>query len=245
MPSAAPTASAAAATTRSVRRRAVWAWRGSLLSVTWRRPAPPQAARWLSYPSVEEALTLRQEVAYVPAPIRTPRSAAFTRARTPFTASSVALYAYPASSQRPRSARCAVPPHPSRWSCWASASSCWSWRPCWPGTSSHGPKCTPIDIDTTTVFTGTGSYFDTRQVETVPDQEITVTRRVLGDVAESERSGRAVWDVSTTVDTPKTLPAERPARAFQWTTERWVTDRRTNRRCTAARRRRTSRARPT
>ncbi|KPC58810.1 DUF3068 domain-containing protein [Streptomyces chattanoogensis] len=89
-------------------------------------------------------------------------------------------------------------------------------------------KVTPVDVDVTTVFTGTGSYFDTDALRTVRRQKITITRHVLGDVAASERSGRAVWDVSTTVDTPKTLALRDPRKAFQWTTERWVTDRRTN-----------------
>ncbi|MEU7199451.1 DUF3068 domain-containing protein [Streptomyces sp. NPDC045470] len=87
---------------------------------------------------------------------------------------------------------------------------------------------TPVDVDVTTVFTGTGSYFDTGTLRTRNKQKITITRHVLGDVAESERSGRAVWDVSTTVDTPVTLELKDPRKAFQWTLERWVTDRRTN-----------------
>ncbi|MGW1372961.1 DUF3068 domain-containing protein [Streptomyces sp. NPDC002446] len=89
-------------------------------------------------------------------------------------------------------------------------------------------KVTPVDVDVTTVFTGTGSYFDTAALRTRHRQQITITRHVLGDVAASERSGRAVWDVSTTVDTPRTLPLRDPRKAFQWTTERWVTDRRSN-----------------
>lgn len=89
-------------------------------------------------------------------------------------------------------------------------------------------KVTPIDIDATTVFTGTGSYFDTGALRTRDRQKITITRHVLGDVAASERSGSAVWDVSTTVDTPQTLALKDPRKAFQWTTERWVTDRRSN-----------------
>lgn len=70
----------------------------------------------------------------------------------------------------------------------------------------------PIDIDTTAVYRGTGSVFDTERVETVPDQRITVTQRVRGNVAESERSGNAVWDVTTTVDTDKSLLGRRSAR---------------------------------
>ncbi|MGW1993971.1 DUF3068 domain-containing protein [Embleya sp. NPDC001921] len=89
-------------------------------------------------------------------------------------------------------------------------------------------KRTPVDIDDTVVFTGTGSYFDTGSLRPVHGETLTVTRRVVGDVAAAERSGRAVWDVSTTIDTPATLAAHDPRRSFQWTLARWVTDRRTN-----------------
>ncbi|MEV6653195.1 DUF3068 domain-containing protein [Streptomyces sp. NPDC051219] len=89
-------------------------------------------------------------------------------------------------------------------------------------------KRTPTDVDVTTVFTGSGEYFDTRTLRPVKAQPITITRRVLGDVAASESSGRAVWDVSTTIDTPDTLAFRDPRRSYQWTLERWVTDRRTN-----------------
>ncbi|WP_221356257.1 DUF3068 domain-containing protein [Streptomyces beigongshangae] len=87
---------------------------------------------------------------------------------------------------------------------------------------------TPVDIDTTTVFTGTGTYFDTERIEPVSGKKLTITRQVRGDVADSERSGRAVWDVSTSVDSDKSLPAADPHDSLQWTVERWVTDRRTN-----------------
>ncbi|MGW1490127.1 DUF3068 domain-containing protein [Streptomyces sp. NPDC002402] len=87
---------------------------------------------------------------------------------------------------------------------------------------------TPTDVNSTTVFRGEGRYFDTGSVSTVDGQTITITRRVLGDVAGSERSGNAIWDVSTQIDTRKTLPLADPRKSLQWTTERWVTDRRTN-----------------
>ncbi|MFD3534625.1 DUF3068 domain-containing protein [Streptomyces sp. NPDC058664] len=89
-------------------------------------------------------------------------------------------------------------------------------------------KRTPTDVDSTTVFSGQGSYFDTGAVSTVDGQTITITRRVLGDVAGGERSGNAIWDVSTQIDSPKTLALGDPRKSLQWTTERWVTDRRTN-----------------
>ncbi|MFJ9667493.1 DUF3068 domain-containing protein [Streptomyces sp. NPDC101219] len=85
----------------------------------------------------------------------------------------------------------------------------------------------PVDIDTTAVYTGRGSVFDTGKIETVPDQRITVTQRVRGDVEASERSGNAVWDVITTVDTDESLPAADPHDALDFNPHRWVLDRRT------------------
>lgn len=90
-------------------------------------------------------------------------------------------------------------------------------------------KRTPVDVETTSVLTGTGSYFDTAALATVHGKQLTITRRIVGDVAAGERSGNAVWNVSTQIDTPRTLPLRDPRRSFDWTTERWVTDRRTNR----------------
>ncbi|MEU6080957.1 DUF3068 domain-containing protein [Streptomyces sp. NPDC047108] len=90
-------------------------------------------------------------------------------------------------------------------------------------------KRTPVDVNVTTVLTGQGSYFDAEALKVRHDQRLTVTRRVLGDVSDSERGGVAVWDVSQTIDTPRTLPLKDPRKSLQWTTERWVTDRRTNR----------------
>ncbi|MER7573712.1 DUF3068 domain-containing protein [Streptomyces sp. NPDC126514] len=87
----------------------------------------------------------------------------------------------------------------------------------------------PIDIDTTAVYKGTGSVFDTEKIETVPDRTITVTQRVRGNVAESEESGNAVWDVITTVDTDKSLPAADPYDALDYVPHRWVMDRKTTR----------------
>ncbi|MBA0049974.1 DUF3068 domain-containing protein [Streptomyces sp. AJS327] len=97
-------------------------------------------------------------------------------------------------------------------------------------------KRTPTDVNVTSVFKGTGSYFDQSAVKTRKDQELTVTRRVLGNVSASEKSGRAVWDVSQTIDSPDTLKLDDPRKSFQWTVERWVTDRETNKpvRCCGA-----------
>ncbi|MFF8030766.1 MULTISPECIES: DUF3068 domain-containing protein [unclassified Streptomyces] len=85
----------------------------------------------------------------------------------------------------------------------------------------------PIDIDTTAVYTGRGSVFDLERIETVPGRRITVTQRVRGDVEDSERSGHAVWDVATSVDTDASLPAADPHDALDFTPHRWVLDRRT------------------
>lgn len=89
-------------------------------------------------------------------------------------------------------------------------------------------KRTPTDVNVTSIFKGTGKYFDQQELKTKSDQRLTVTRRVLGNVAASEKTGRAVWDVSQTIDNPKTRKLDDPRKSFQWTTERWVTDRETN-----------------
>ncbi|MEV2249474.1 DUF3068 domain-containing protein [Streptomyces sp. NPDC050147] len=88
-------------------------------------------------------------------------------------------------------------------------------------------KRTPVDIDTTTVFKGKGSYFDTDKIKTVHGKNLTITRQVRGDVDDSN-SEHAVWDVVTSVDPDASLPASDPHDSLQFTTERWVTDRKTN-----------------
>ncbi len=86
---------------------------------------------------------------------------------------------------------------------------------------------TPIDTNTTTVFTGSGTVFDTKAVAVSPVQDLTLTRRVVGNVAQSSPT-RAVMDISTQIDTAATLELRDPRKSVQWTVERWVTDRRTN-----------------
>lgn len=86
---------------------------------------------------------------------------------------------------------------------------------------------TPIDSNITTVFTGSGTVFDTRTVAVSPVQPLTLTRHVVGNVAQSS-STRAVLDISTQIDTAATLDLHDPRRSVQWTVERWVTDRSTN-----------------
>lgn len=89
-------------------------------------------------------------------------------------------------------------------------------------------KLTPTDVDVTSVMTGRGSYFDADAGTTVHARTITLTRRILGDVNAGADHHAAVWDVSTTIDTPKTLPLKDPRRSLSWTVERWVADRSTN-----------------
>ncbi|MEU9663746.1 DUF3068 domain-containing protein [Streptomyces chartreusis] len=88
---------------------------------------------------------------------------------------------------------------------------------------------TPVGIDSVSVLSGAGSFFDASRLSTMHGQRLTVTRHIVGDVAASERSGYAVWDVSTQIDSPSTLRLRDPRRSLQWSTKRWVTDRRTNR----------------
>ncbi|MEY9998040.1 hypothetical protein ABIE67_010159 [Streptomyces sp. V4I8] len=90
-------------------------------------------------------------------------------------------------------------------------------------------KLMPINTDVTTALTGTGSYFDQNSVSVKKNQKITVTQRALGDVADSERTGYAVIDMSSTVDTPETLRLKDPRKSLEWSRERFVVDRSTNR----------------
>lgn len=89
-------------------------------------------------------------------------------------------------------------------------------------------KLTLLDVDTPTVFTGKGSYFDTTRLKTVHEQPLAITRQVCGDVADGMQGGNAVWDASTPMGTAATLPASNTCDSLQWTLERWATDRRTN-----------------
>ncbi|MFG2821662.1 DUF3068 domain-containing protein [Kitasatospora sp. NPDC048365] len=86
---------------------------------------------------------------------------------------------------------------------------------------------TPIDSNITLVFTGSGTVFDTKTAAVSPVQQLTLTRHVVGNIAESS-STRVALDISTQIDTEATLALHDPRRSAQWTVERWVTDRRTN-----------------
>ncbi|MFW6724266.1 DUF3068 domain-containing protein [Streptomyces sp. MAR4 CNY-716] len=88
-------------------------------------------------------------------------------------------------------------------------------------------KLNPVDIESTTRYEGTGTFYDTDAQKERDNQELTIVRRVLGDVAASD-DDTAVWEAATTIDTPLTRKVDDPRRAFQFTTERWVMDRETN-----------------
>ncbi|MFF0727459.1 DUF3068 domain-containing protein [Streptomyces sp. NPDC004134] len=88
-------------------------------------------------------------------------------------------------------------------------------------------KLNPVDIDSTTRYEGTGTFYDTENQKERDNQELTIVRRVLGDVAAGD-DDTAVWDAATTIDTPLTREIDDPRRAFQYTTERWVMNRETN-----------------
>lgn len=90
-------------------------------------------------------------------------------------------------------------------------------------------KVTPINLNVTNVVSGKGNYFDQDSISVKKNQMLTITQRVMGDVAASERSGYAVLDMSSTVDSPKTLRLKDPRKSLEWSVERFVSDRRTNR----------------
>jgi hypothetical protein len=78
----------------------------------------------------------------------------------------------------------------------------------------------PLDIDETSMVSGTGDYFDLERGAVQHHQKITVTRHIRGNVAAGS-DDTAVWDMSTT------LKLRDPRRSFSWTVERWVSDRHT------------------
>lgn len=86
----------------------------------------------------------------------------------------------------------------------------------------------PLDENATSVSTGRGTYIDQATGKPVGPTTLTVTTHVLGDVAAGEATGYAVWNISTTVDTPDSLRERDPRRSLDWTLERWVGDRRTD-----------------
>jgi hypothetical protein len=89
-------------------------------------------------------------------------------------------------------------------------------------------ELTPFDSNATSVSSGQGTYFDQNSVSIKGPVTLTVTTRVVGDVAAGQASGDAVWNVSTTVDTPFSLKLHDPRFSLDWTLERWVVNRSTN-----------------
>ena len=86
----------------------------------------------------------------------------------------------------------------------------------------------PLDIDSTDVSVGTGTYLDPATGRETGPAKITITRHVVGNVTEAERTGHAVWDIATRTDTPATLTAQDPRQAYSFSVDRWVFDRHTN-----------------
>lgn len=86
----------------------------------------------------------------------------------------------------------------------------------------------PLDIDSFDVSAGTGTYLDPATGKESGPQRITVTRHVVGDVAEAERTGHAVWDIATRTDTPATLTSPDARQAFSFSVDHWAFDRHTN-----------------
>lgn len=85
----------------------------------------------------------------------------------------------------------------------------------------------PLDENTTSVSTGRGTYFDQNSLKLAGPVQITVTTHIIGDVAAGESTGYAVWNISTTVDTPTSLQTDDPRESLVWTLERWVGNRST------------------
>ena len=86
----------------------------------------------------------------------------------------------------------------------------------------------PLDIDSYDVSVGTGTYLDPATGKDTGPAKITITRHVVGNVAEAERTGYAVWDVGTRTDTPATLVNPDPRQAYSFSVDHWAFDRHTN-----------------
>src|SRR5207248_398378 len=89
-------------------------------------------------------------------------------------------------------------------------------------------ELTPLGEETTSVSTGPGTYFDANTLSVRGPVTMTVTTHIVGDVAAGQATGYAVWNISTTVDTPDSLPLHDPRFSLDWILQRWVADRRTN-----------------
>jgi hypothetical protein len=90
----------------------------------------------------------------------------------------------------------------------------------------------PYDINATDVTTGQGRYLDPASGK-LARGTLTATRHTLGDAGAGERTGMAVWDISTRLDTAQTLKNPDARQALDLSVHRWVFDRHTNRATTA------------
>lgn len=85
----------------------------------------------------------------------------------------------------------------------------------------------PLGEETTSVSTGPGSYFDENTLQKVGPVPMTVTTHVVGDVNAGQQTGYAVWNISTRIDTPKTLNQPDPRFAYSWNVQHVVSERHT------------------
>lgn len=86
----------------------------------------------------------------------------------------------------------------------------------------------PLDIDSFDVSVGTGTYLDPATGKESTPARITITRHVVGNIAEAKRTGYAVWDIATRTDTPATLTSPDARQAFSFSVDHWAFDRHTN-----------------
>jgi hypothetical protein len=85
----------------------------------------------------------------------------------------------------------------------------------------------PLDAQTASVSSGSGSYFDMNTLSVKGPVAMTVTTHIVGDVAAGAATGYAVWNISTRIDTPETLPLADPRAAYSWNLQRVVSERHT------------------
>lgn len=84
----------------------------------------------------------------------------------------------------------------------------------------------PYDMDFTDVSSGPGIYLDPNTGKLTQDT-LTVSRHLLGDAEAGRKAGKAIWDVSTRLDTSKSVHLADARQAFNLSTHRWVFDRHT------------------
>ncbi|MEU3465726.1 DUF3068 domain-containing protein [Streptomyces sp. NPDC006733] len=84
----------------------------------------------------------------------------------------------------------------------------------------------PYDMDFTDVSSGPGTYLDPDTGKLTQDT-LTVSRHLLGDAEAGRKAGKAIWDVSTRLDTSRSVHLADAREAFNLSTHRWVFDRHT------------------